>query len=51
MSAIGLPKKLWEEFNFEEGLSGVSEERREGYLKHTGAGRLFRQTRRKGLGL
>jgi len=29
----GLSKKLWEEFNFEEGLSGVNDERREGYLK------------------
>lgn len=29
----GLPKELWEEFNFEEGLSGVNETRREGYLK------------------
>jgi hypothetical protein len=30
---FGLSKALWEEFNFEEGLSGVSEGRREAYLK------------------
>ncbi|MES2055702.1 MAG: hypothetical protein V4564_07190 [Pseudomonadota bacterium] len=29
----GLPKGLWEKFNFEEGLSGVSEEKRQAYLK------------------
>lgn len=29
----GLPKKLWEPFNFEEGLSGVSEQDRTRYLK------------------
>ncbi|WP_156347096.1 hypothetical protein [Sphingomonas sp. Leaf33] len=29
----GLPKGLWEEFNFEEGLSGVTEARRRGYLQ------------------
>ncbi|MBM3929056.1 MAG: hypothetical protein FJ335_11465 [Sphingomonadales bacterium] len=29
----GLPKDLWEEFNFEEGLSGVTEEKRLGYLR------------------
>lgn len=29
----GLPKDLWDKFNFEEGLSGVSEEKRQGMLK------------------
>lgn len=29
----GLPKGLWEKFNFEEGLSGVSEDKRLGYLR------------------
>ena len=29
----GLPKDLWDKFNFEEGLSGVSEEKRQAYLK------------------
>lgn len=29
----GLPKKLWTEFNFEEGLSGVTEVERTRYLK------------------
>jgi hypothetical protein len=29
----GLPKNLWDKFNFEEGLSGVSEEKRQAYLK------------------
>ncbi|WP_296617387.1 hypothetical protein [Sphingomonas sp.] len=29
----GLPKALWDEFNFEEGLSGVNEEKRQHYLK------------------
>lgn len=29
----GLPKGVWEKFNFEEGLSGVSEEKRLGYLR------------------
>ena len=29
----GLPKDLWDKFNFEEGLSGVSEEKRQAMLK------------------
>lgn len=29
----GLPKSLWDEFNFEEGLSGVNNEKRQRYLK------------------
>ncbi|MFC3581038.1 hypothetical protein [Sphingomonas hylomeconis] len=29
----GLPKDLWDKFNFEEGLSGVSEEKRQALLK------------------
>lgn len=29
----GLPKALWDEFNFEEGLSGVNAEKRQRYLK------------------
>lgn len=29
---FGLQKGLWEEFNFEEGLSGLSEAKRQGYL-------------------
>ena len=30
---FGMPKAVWEKFNFEEGLSGVSEEKRQVYLK------------------
>jgi hypothetical protein len=29
----GLPRALWDDFNFEEGLSGVNEEKRQHYLK------------------
>ena len=29
----GLPKSLWDEFNFEEGLSGVNDTKRQHYLK------------------
>ena len=29
----GLSKDVWDAFNFEEGLSGVTEEKRQGYLK------------------
>lgn len=30
---FGLPKSLWDDFNFEEGLGSVSEEKRQRYLK------------------
>lgn len=30
---FGLPKDVWEKFNFEEGLSGVTPVKRQGYLK------------------
>ncbi|MGH6781481.1 MAG: hypothetical protein ACREB5_05200 [Sphingomonadaceae bacterium] len=47
----GLAKELWEEFNFEEGLSGVSEKDRQRFLKQQALVAASAQPEAKGLGL
>lgn len=47
----GLPKSLWTEFNFEEGLSGVEEEQRSGKLKQQALVASSAKPREKALGL
>ncbi|MEI9850449.1 MAG: hypothetical protein WDN24_05830 [Sphingomonas sp.] len=39
----GLPKDVWQEFNFEEGFSDLEEKRRQAFLKQQAKGRLGRQ--------
>ena len=46
-----LPKSLWTEFNFEEGLSGVEEEQRTGKLKQQALVASSAKPRDKALGL
>ncbi|MCX8475813.1 MAG: hypothetical protein MT490_08455 [Sphingomonas sp.] len=47
----GLPKKLWTEFNFEEGLSGVSEKDRTRYLQQQALVASSAKPEEKALGL
>lgn len=47
----GLPKKLWTEFNFEEGLSGVSETDRTRYLQQQALVASSARPQEKALGL
>ena len=47
----GLPKELWEPFNFEEGLDGVSEKDRQRYLKQQALVASSAKPQGEGLGL
>lgn len=48
---FGLPKKLWSEFNFEEGLSGVDEADRTRFLKQQALAASSAAPQEKALGL
>lgn len=47
----GLPKDLWQEFNFEEGLTGVSDKERQRYLKQQALVASSAKPATEGLGL